>query len=220
MQFILFLLFFLVCIFTLYVLSKNDFVLLRQNISLPQIFDLAIVTFIFSFVSSRLLYIIDTWNFSLFHPIKFFHLVKFPGFSPLGFFAGGAICLFILSYRKKGLGRIYDIFAIAFLPIYSFSLITRDFPKGLFLLPTIFFIIVFLIFITFIKWHQKYNLKDGSIAIILLILLTLDSSILQSLSINKHNLFSNFSFVQLFSAPLFFISILALILNQKFFKKI
>src|SRR3990167_55796 len=99
--------------FILYLVSRQDFVLLRKNISLSQMFDAAIIAFVIAFFSSRLLYILNSQDFSLFHIIKFFHLIKFPGLSLLGLFLGGAFALYVIFRKRRALGRLYDIFTIS-----------------------------------------------------------------------------------------------------------
>src|SRR3990172_2074219 len=117
-----------VCFFLLYILCRQDFVLLRQNISLSQILDTAIITIAFAFITGRLLFLINNLEFSLLHVIRFLHFIKFPGVSPLGFFLGAALAVWFLMRQRKGILRIFDIFSISFLPLYSLSLILKSYP--------------------------------------------------------------------------------------------
>lgn len=202
-----------ICGFVLYLLSRQDFVLLRQNISLAQIFDLAFISFIFAFFLGRIFFIINTSQFELIHIIKFFHLIKFPGLSPLGFYLGGSIALSLLFRKKKGLPRIYDIFVIAFLPVYSFNILFRDnfeiYIKILLILLSILTIYFFL------RSHYKYILHDGSIALIFLFLISIDSFIFQMLTSQKQSIFLSLSFIQILSLPLIAVFGSWFLINQK-----
>ncbi len=164
-----------ICAFILYILSKQDFVLLRQNISLSEIFDLAILTLISGLAFGRFFYIITDSRLDLFSPVKFFHIIKFPGFSILGLFLGGAFALFFALHSNKGLARIYDIFSISFMPIYIFALVTRDYTEKLFFIPIILFLLMILIFTFFINSHYRYIMRDGSLSLMLLLILGFDT---------------------------------------------
>ena len=215
MYFIFFPIVFVLCVFILYILSRQDFVLLRQNISLAQIFDSAILGLISALVTGRVFHIINNFNFELLHIIKFFHLLKFPGISTLGFFLGGGIALALLFRKKKGLSRIYDIFTIAFFPAYSFSVITKHYPPAFFLLPFILLFLSIIIFVFFIRSHNRYILRDGSIGIIFILILCFENFFLQSITSGRVNLFLDYSFYQLLSVPIALISLILLFLNQK-----
>lgn len=179
MEILLFLITVIICIFVLYVLSKQDFVLLRQNISLSEVFNLAILAALFGFFFARLFFIVTSSRFDLLFPLKFFHLLKFPGFSILGFFLGSAIYLFLALRKKKGLGRIYDIFAISFMPAYIFALFFRTFNVQSFVFPILLSLLMMGILIFFIRSHYKYLLRDGSLSFIFLFILSLDELVFQ-----------------------------------------
>lgn len=179
MEILLFLTVVIICIFVLYILSKQDFVLLRQNISLAQVFDLAILTALFGFLFARLFFIVTSSRFDLLFPLKFFHLLKFPGFSMLGFILGSAVLLFFTLRKKKTLGRIYDIFSISFMPAYIFVLTMRTYKAQFLAFPILLFLLMMGILIFFIRSHYKYLLRDGSVSFIFLFILSLDELIFQ-----------------------------------------
>ena len=68
-----------ICFFLLFLFSKQDFVLLRQNISLSEMFDAAIVIFLFAILTGRIFYVLDSFNFELLHALRFFYITRFPG---------------------------------------------------------------------------------------------------------------------------------------------
>lgn len=218
MDFLVFLLVIVICLFILYILSKQDFVLLRQNISLAEIFDLAFFTILLAFISGRVFFIVNNLRFDLLNPIRFFYLVKFSGFSILGFFLGGALALFLLLRNKKGLGRIYDIFSISFTPIYIFDLVMRTLPLNLFFIPIILFLAITLVLAFFIRSHYKYIFQDGSISLMLLLIISLDTFFAQFLSPQKQFLWS-FSLSQIISILFVLLTLIGLLMIQKNSKK-
>lgn len=175
---ILFPFFIFTSFFILYSLSKHDFVLVRKNISLAQVFDLSIVTFLIAFVAGRLVFILDYLQFELFNPIRFFHFLRLPGFSYLGFFVGGLIALFFLFRKKKALSRTYDIFTLSFFPVYIFNLLFRKYPINFFIIPIVLGILAIILFAYLLKSHNTYRLRDGNISYIFLIVLSLDHLII------------------------------------------
>src|SRR3989344_6655980 len=151
---------FLICIFIssflLFVFSRHDFVLLRQNISLAQIFDLAIFVVVFAFLGGRIFFILNNFDVQLLHVLRFFHVLKFPGISSLGFALGGALAVVIFFGKKKAVGRILDIFSIAFFPLYIFSIVSVKYQTNLIFVPIIFTVLSILLFAFFVKSHNKY----------------------------------------------------------------
>src|SRR3989344_1892152 len=193
--------------------STDCFLLLRQNISLAQIFDLALISFVLAFFLGRFFFIINTLQFELIHAIKFFHLIKFPGLSSLGFFLGGSIALFLLFRKRKGIARIYDIFVISFLPVYSFNIIFRDYSE--IYIKILLVLLSILIIYFFLRSHYKYIFHDGSIALIFLLLISIDSFIYQLLTSQKQSIFLSLSFIQILSVPLIFVFGIWFLINQK-----
>ncbi len=200
------------CFFLLFLLSKQDFVLLRQNISLSEMFDAAIVVFLFALLSGRVFYILDTFNFELLHALRFFYITRFPGVSMLGFFLGGALAVRFLFRNKKGLRRIYDIFGISFLPLFAFFVLAQGHKNIIYSVVTILIILVSFVF--FLRSHQKYILKDGSNALAMLGLIAIDVIVSQFL-FPKHVLFFGLSLSSILSILLLPIVGAGIYLTQK-----
>lgn len=213
--FILLILVLFISLFVLYILTRQDFVLLRQNISLAQIFDLAAISFLAAFLVGRLFFILDNFMFGLFNVLRFFHLIRFPGISTIGFFIGGAVSIYFLFGKKKGMGRIYDIFAISFFPLYSFFLISQKIVLKTIYFPIILSVILIFIFGFFVRSHNKYILKDGSISLLFLLIISLISFIFEIFDKTKHVLFLNFTLMQIITLPVFLFSIVLFVINQQ-----
>lgn len=206
--------------FLLHLLAKNDFVLLRKNVSLHELFDTAILSLMFGLFIARVFYIIDVQNFSLFNPFRFFHLIKLPGLSLYGFFVGIIPLMYYLLRKKKVTFRIYDIFFISLLPIFIVSLVTR--PYSLFLPDYVVRIILFFVGVVLlwvlVKFYQNYTLRDGSIALIIFMLVSLDL-FLYEFTIDHASLLLSLTLSQILAVVLFVISLGLFVKNQHFFKR-
>ncbi len=209
----LFLLAVFLSFFILYLLSKHDFVLLRKNISLAQIFDLAFMTVPFAFIFGRILFVFDYSQFSLFHLIKFFHFFRFPGISFLGSYLGGVLALYFLFRKKKALSRTYDIFTLSFFPLFVFNILARKYPGNLFVLALILFFLVVGLFVFFIKSHNSYKLRDGMISFLFLSILSFDNFVFQFLDPKRMTIYS-LSISQFLSILIFLFSITSILLNR------
>lgn len=212
-QLLLFIISTIISFFILYYLSKHDFVLLRKNISTPEIFDQAFISIFLGFLVGRIFYLLDTFKFDLLNPIIFFHLLRFPGFVFYGFFLGIGLMLFILFRNKNALLRIYDIFSLSLFPFYSFSLLIRKYPSFIYVFPFVFFAASVLVFYFLIKSHNKYAFKDGGVTLLFLILISLDIFTYSFFGI-RHVLFI-LSFSQIMGLFTAVFSIILFLIRQK-----
>lgn len=148
----------LIFLFSIYKIVKDDYVFIRRNISLEQVFDIAIIVFLIGLV-----------------------LMKF---SLLGAVLAGIIVLYLIAkYKKIPLGRIFDFFTFAFsiaLPIGFLS--HAVFIKGADMLVDIINAVLFLIFAFFsgkvvYPMIMSREVKEGSLHIIFLVFFTFVSFI-------------------------------------------
>ena len=216
MEFILLILALIVCFFILYILCRQDFVLLRQNISLAQILDTAIITVILAFIVGRLLFLVNNLDISLLHVIRFIHFIKFPGASPLGFFLGASLSLWFLLRKNKGILRIFDIFSISFFPLYSASLVFRNYPSSLsFIFQIILGFLSLILFVFFLKSHYKYILRDGSISFVFLFIISMDTLFYNYINPQKYIILFDLSTSQILSIIFASSSLVLLFINQR-----
>lgn len=201
------------CFFLFYILSRNDFVLLRQNIAATQMFDTLFLSLISSFLFARAFYMINNFKTNLIGLLPFFHIVKHPGLSVFGLFFGGALCFYLIYMRKKGIGRIADIFSISFLPLYAISLFFENYGSFYFL-SFIFFAISLILFIYFLHSHYKYVLRDGSIALLFVEFVCITTAITQYFGVNR-KLFLSFSFLSIVAIALTLPFVILFIINQR-----
>jgi hypothetical protein len=107
---------FVVFLYVLYILAKDDFVINRKNIPLENFFDTAFLTAIFALFFSRLFYVFIHPKPVFFTILGFFLFPYFPGLSLIGAALGGLV--FFLPYLKSKnmpMGKAIDIFALGFL---------------------------------------------------------------------------------------------------------
>lgn len=171
MQLILFICLF-VFLFCLFVLSNDDFILFRKNISQERIFNIAFITIGLGIFFARLMYVIFNFNSSYLNPLTFFLFPYFPGLSLFGGIVGGLSFLLLYSKMQKiPIGRILDIFALSFLFSFSFGLFFNLLlsKKINFFVDILFLIFYSVLFIIFMIIFQKERVKDGTVGIFILI---------------------------------------------------
>ena len=113
MQF--FILILLICLFVflycVFVLANEDFVFLRQDVTMEKIFNIIFIGGLISLFFARLFYEFSAKNiFS--NPLVFLLIPYFPGLSLLGGVAGAGAYFLFLKIRKENslpLGRIGEI---------------------------------------------------------------------------------------------------------------
>lgn len=103
--------------FVLYGLSRDDFVLMRRNVSLNTVFDSAFVVIFVGLFFSRLVYVLTHFSSAFLNPLVFFIIPYFPGLSASGFLLGSLLTLyFVVKRQKLPLGKLYDVFAMSLTP--------------------------------------------------------------------------------------------------------
>lgn len=218
-DYILFVLALFVSLSILYSLAKNDFVLLRKSISLQEVFDKYFIALFITFFFSRIVYVLNSQDFSLFNPILFLHIIKLPGLSLVGVFIGFLVSLSVLFRNKRTWSRIFDIYAFTLVPFAGLHMLTSEFSRNIFFVPYI--LLVLLIFATLFlfRLHKNYKHKDGSTASILLLIGSVYVFFYQFLP-DEPSIALGLSFIQLLIIPLALVGLMYYLYNQYFqFKK-
>ena len=179
MQFLILviLLCFFIFLFALYLLTRDDFVLIRKDVTLDMAFNMAFITFAVSVLSSRILYITLNPSLDFLNPLVFLLFPYYPGLSLEGGVVGGVLFLLLISKQQKfPMGRLLDFFSISFLsalPIgtIGYFLLGR---QNLFTIWPISLVSIYaVLFFVFIKILLPLllsgRLKDGTIGLIFLI---------------------------------------------------
>jgi len=164
-----------ICLFVLFAISRHDFVLLRQSITLRQIFDNAFIAITASFIMSRLGYIIYSAKLDLLNPLQFFYVTRYWGTLPFIGLLSMLFSLYILFRRKKNILRIFDIYFISFSPLILLDIALKSNIGINLLLKIVSLIVLFVFYIWFVRIHNKFDTKDGFITSLIFITYSLVS---------------------------------------------
>jgi prolipoprotein diacylglyceryltransferase len=179
MQFLIGVFCFFIFLYSLYVLAKDDYVLIRKNLSLEQLFDYAFIGVFTGIVLARILSIFfypaigKSFVSQLFSPVD-------AGFTLTGVVFGCALVLYLIGkYRKLPVRRLFDFFSLALLSSLPFGyLINIFFVKKneiiYYLIPGILYLGIQIFFWKFLLSRIINNeLKDGSLSSLFLLTFSL-----------------------------------------------
>lgn len=168
-------------LFCLYYLIKDDFVLLRKDISAERVFNLAILVSLGTLFFARFGYAVLNPSANFLNLFVFFLFPYFPGLSLVSGVVGGSMIFFLISdFKKMPTGHLFDLFSISFLsafPIGLFGYFLLSRVHLLSLKPILIFLIAVLMFVFFIKVllpkKHKNKFQDGSVGFMFLALFSL-----------------------------------------------
>lgn len=180
MQILIYIILFFIFLFCLYQLIRDDYTMIRKNVSLEQVFDLVFNSLWMSLFFARIFYF-------LFHPISgnlailFFSPNK-GGLSLEGGILGGALALAIFGrYKRIPLGRLFDFFTLAFLFVlplgfllHALFLKRQEMVLALSYAGLYFVLTIFFMKFLYPKILNK-SLKEGNLAILFLLFFSLAS---------------------------------------------
>ncbi|MFH1833275.1 MAG: prolipoprotein diacylglyceryl transferase family protein [Candidatus Levyibacteriota bacterium] len=182
-SFFLFAFCFLLFLICLYIFAHDDFVLIRKNISMDKVYDLAFVAIIIGLFFARIFYVVFHFDPKFFNPFIFALFPYHPGLSLFGGVAAAFLYFFIMSKRSKiQTLRLLDFFSLSFIFVLPFWFLIN----GLLIVSAI-FAIFFGIF-TYI--FRKIKMEEGSISH-----LALSSFFLVSLVVNIVQTWKNLLFL-------------------------
>jgi hypothetical protein len=181
-------------LFTLYALSREDFVFLRKNISLIEAFDVAWIVLLAALLSSRLLYVIFHFDKTYLNPLVFFLIPYFPGLSLIGAVLGALLSLMIITKRHKyPRGRFFDFFSFAFLsvlPLSSIASFLSDNEPWFFAaLPFLYYTLLLIFFLRILlPRFLQGQMRDGMMGSLILMNYSLFSSIMEIITAINMNI--------------------------------
>lgn len=208
---------FFLAFFQIYRQSREDFTLTRKNVSLEQVFNLAILTGLVGLALSRLIFALEKGG-DVF--VTFFSPYV-PGLSLSGGLIGGLLFLvLILRRRKLPLKKLLDIFSLAtitVLPIgYLWALVSS--PKSL-LFHGIILLVSFCLFLFFTLFlyprSLRGELKEGTVTVLFFLsyaILSLCSTLLLG-NIRDIEVFLQPEFIVLIG--IFLVSIVLLFISER-----
>jgi|SRR5579885_252063 len=181
-------------LYCLYKLTKDDYVLIRKNVTVEQMFDMLFIAILLGLFGARLLYL-------LLHPIKHHIMImrffspQVVGFSLTGAVITGAVVLYLFSnYRRIPLGRFLDFVTLSFLitlPIgfAGYSLFFRNDTTLLLLIAALLYFLLSIFFLKFL-YPRLLNrtLHEGNLTFAFLIYFSLTSLFLDVLQFVKRHI--------------------------------
>jgi prolipoprotein diacylglyceryltransferase len=212
----------LLFLFFLYKLSADDHVLIRKNISLEQMFDVAFSTFWISLIISRIYYFIFEAKQvgNLF--IAFFTTQG--GLSLTGAMVSAVASLYLISkYKKVPLGRLFDFFALSLLfalPVGYVGITLFHLKDKLILIIP--YLVCAVVYLTAAILFRKFlypkllnrTLKEGNISLYFLLLFSVTSFGTSFVNFGKLD-FMYFTVNNVILLGLFVMSIILLIKQEK-----
>lgn len=220
---------FFVFLFCLYVLSHDDFVFLRKNISLEQIFNIALLSIAAGFFGARFVYVTSHFNPQFLNPLVFLLFPYFPGLSLTGGVLSSILFIVFYSIRHKiSTARLLDFVSSSMLVslafgFFSFALFEFIVKKNVnlinILLPVCYIALSFIFFLYFLPRLRSGELQEGSIGLLFLISFSLISFIEELLSKTNKVLFF-LSIEGVISIIVFLISLILLIKQEKVISKL
>lgn len=209
---------FIVFLFGVYTTSHDDFVLVRKNIGIDQIFNLAFLTAGASLSFARLLYVSLHFNEFSYNLIRVIFFPYVPGLSLLGAILGGTFFIvWYTSSHKVPTLRLLDFFSVSVistLPVgflfsailYKQRIISEQF--GL----TFLYIVIAIFFVFFLlPWQKRGDLQEGSLFLLFGISFTAISLVDDILSKTQ----KIYSFISIEGIIVFIVLIVSLVLLFK-----
>jgi len=164
---------FFIFLYVLYFIARDDFVIVRKDVSIDKIFSLAFLVSFVALFFSRLFFVLVHPDPKLLNPLGFLAIPYFPGLSLMGALAAGE--LFILlwaSYKKMPTGKVLDLFTLAFMAVMPLGYIGNFLIHlgKVSLFDNVFFVVSILVLLLFARiiypFSNKGEIKDGSLALI------------------------------------------------------
>lgn len=214
---------FFIFLYNLFLVSRDDFTIAREDISMNKLFNLAFAGAFFSLISARFSYVLFNKDPKLFSLIGFLAITYFPGLSLIGGILGSLVFIYgYCTFKKLPTGKIADLFTRAFLgvlPIGFLLILITSFGKTS-LIFNILFICSFIISFLFIKplflLSERGEIKDGSYTLIFVAVFTFVYFLIKLFTDIRNFYFFNFENIILFVS--IFASLMILI-NQEIIER-
>lgn len=168
-------------LFRLYHLANDDYMLIKRNITLEEVFNLAIISSLISLGFARVFYIVFHPEPVFFNPLGFLLFPYFPGLSMTGGIFGGILSLLAyVRFKKFPAGRIFDFYTVSLifvLPVglIGYFLLSKDITIGNTVKLAMYVIILIFSNIYLYPKARALEIKDGTLSVLFLIFFSLIS---------------------------------------------
>ncbi len=180
---------FFIFLYTVYLLSNDDFVILRRDIPMERIFNIVFLTALSSLFFSRLFYVIFHPNNIFGSLLGFLLFPYFPGLSLAGAVLGGfGFSILYFKLKNLPLGRLFDFFSIGFLVSYplgfvGFLVLSKVEFSNVIIVSLVLFFLLTLCFIKYVlPATLGGKLKDGTLGLLFLLSFSIISILINVLS--------------------------------------
>lgn len=210
---------FVIFLFGLHVLAKEDLVFVRKNVTMETLFNLAFYTAGIGLLSARIVYIILHFSFGFLNPLVFFLFPYFPGLSLAGGVAGAMVFVLVYKAKKYPSGRILDFFAMAFLGALPFGYLGVQLLLGMqdkfigILMPVIFITTLLFFVKVLLPLNMRGEIEDGSLGFLFLLIFTFTT--LLSHIVRAKNILSLITQVDTILLILLFVLALGMLIVQE-----
>lgn len=169
-------------LYFLYKLGREDFILTRKNVALEHLFNLTFITTFVAIFFGRFFYVLFHFDRTFLNPLKFFIIPYFPGILLPGAVSGAFFYLWFLYKKKRSpSARLIDFYSLALLFIMPYLMLSQVllFSQHFFLTQVILAFVYFVVFLLFnfilLPKVSKGEIKGGTIGLIFLSILCTNS---------------------------------------------
>lgn len=168
-------------LYRIYHLANDDYVLMKKNVTVENVFNTVFICAGFSLLLSRFFYVSFDPKPVFLNPLGFLLFFYFPGLSLTGAVVGGVLSLYVYSRIKKfPVGRLLDFFCLSFvfvlpLGLMGYFLLSQDITTGGIMKLVFYTIILFTANIYLYPRLSALEIKDGTLSFLFLIFFSLIS---------------------------------------------
>lgn len=115
---------FIIFLFTVYQLSKDDFLFIRKGVNVENVFNVIFLGLPIVLFTARLFYVLFNPSWNYLNPLIFFVVPYFPGLSLVGGILGAWIFVSLYTKNKKiPSARLLDMLSLSFLLTICFGIL-------------------------------------------------------------------------------------------------
>ena len=168
-------------LFRLYHLANDDYILIKKDVVLEDIFNSAFVCSLTALFFARTFYVLFNPHPVFFNPLGFLLFPYFPGLSLTGGVLGGILSILLYSKMKNFPSqRVFDFFTISFIFVLPFgligySLLSHDITTGNTVKLVMYSIILIFSNIYLYPKAGALEIKDGTLSMLFLVFFSLTS---------------------------------------------